>query len=404
MRPSDVATYVEAGAADIGITGKDVLAEQAERAVYELLDLRFGPCVMVVATTAGEDRLAEALRRLGVMRVATKYPRIAARHFERTGRQAEIVEVKGSVELAPLTGLAEGIVDLTATGHHAARERPRRARGDPHLHRAPDRQPRGAQDPGGGARRRGDAHAGGAAPWLSGSPSRRTTPDASRARARLRPRPGRPATRSSRDPRLGRGGWRPALLEHERRFGTVARPLRVPGELRAALDGLDPTVRAGLEVARANVGRVAAAGLGDDRDVELPEGQRVRLRELPVARAAVYAPGGRRPYPSSVIMGAVTARAAGVERARGRRARASGDPRRLRAVRCRRGLPHGRRPGDRRARVRDRDDRAGRRDRRARATSTSRRPSASSRAASGSTASRVRRTCSCSRPPARTRT
>jgi ATP phosphoribosyltransferase len=116
MRPSDVPTYVEAGAADVGIVGKDVLSEQAERAVYELLDLRFGPCVLVVATVAGEDRLAEALRRLGVMRVATKYPRTAARHFERTGRQAEIVEVKGSVELAPLTGLAEGIVDLTATG------------------------------------------------------------------------------------------------------------------------------------------------------------------------------------------------------------------------------------------------------------------------------------------------
>jgi len=116
MRPSDVPTYVEAGAADLGITGKDVLAEQSERAVYELLDLRLGPCVMVVASTAGEDLLDEALRRLGVMRVATKYPRIAARHFERTGRQAEIVEVKGSVELAPLTGLAEGIVDLTATG------------------------------------------------------------------------------------------------------------------------------------------------------------------------------------------------------------------------------------------------------------------------------------------------
>ena len=116
MRPSDVPTYVEAGAAEIGIVGKDVLSEQAERAVYELLDLRYGPCVMVVASVAGEDRLDEALRRLGVMRVATKYPKTASRHFERTGRQAEIVEVKGSVELAPLTGLAEGIVDLTATG------------------------------------------------------------------------------------------------------------------------------------------------------------------------------------------------------------------------------------------------------------------------------------------------
>ena len=116
MRPSDVPTYVEAGAADLGITGKDVLAEHPERDVYELLDLGFGPCRMVFATVAGEDRAAEALRRLGVMRIATKYPRVAAKFFEDTGRQAEIVEVKGSFELAPLTGLAEGIVDLTATG------------------------------------------------------------------------------------------------------------------------------------------------------------------------------------------------------------------------------------------------------------------------------------------------
>jgi ATP phosphoribosyltransferase len=117
MRPSDVPTYVEAGAADIGIVGKDVLMEQSERSVFELLDLGFGRCRMVLASEEGEpDPAAEALRRLGVVRVATKYPRIAAAFFERTGRQAEIVEVKGSVELAPLTGLVEAIVDLTATG------------------------------------------------------------------------------------------------------------------------------------------------------------------------------------------------------------------------------------------------------------------------------------------------
>jgi ATP phosphoribosyltransferase len=127
MRPSDVPTYVEAGAADLGITGKDVLLERADarergrRQIYELLDLGYGRCTMVFATAdranaQGEDPAAEALRRLGVMRVATKYPRIAARHLEETGRQGEIVEVKGSVELAPLTGLAEAIVDLTATG------------------------------------------------------------------------------------------------------------------------------------------------------------------------------------------------------------------------------------------------------------------------------------------------
>ena len=116
MRPSDVPTYVEAGAADLGITGKDVLLEQSERELYELLDLGYGRCTMVLATTAGEDPAAEALRRLGVVRIATKYPRLAARYFLETGRQAEIVEVKGSVELAPIAGLAEGIVDLTATG------------------------------------------------------------------------------------------------------------------------------------------------------------------------------------------------------------------------------------------------------------------------------------------------
>ena len=126
MRPSDVPTYVQSGAADIGITGKDVLLEQAaarpgERGsggggVYELLDLDYGACTMVLASKRGPDPAREALRRLGVMRVATKYPRIAAAYFEQTGRQAEIVEVKGSVELAPLTGMVEAIVDLTATG------------------------------------------------------------------------------------------------------------------------------------------------------------------------------------------------------------------------------------------------------------------------------------------------
>ncbi|MCW3069175.1 MAG: phosphoribosyltransferase, partial [Solirubrobacterales bacterium] len=123
MRPSDVPTYVEAGAADLGVTGKDVLLEQAAqrpgeggREVYELLDLGYGRCTMVLASKAGPDPAVEALRRLGVMRVATKYPRIAARYLEETGRQAEIVEVKGSVELAPLTGVVEAIVDLTATG------------------------------------------------------------------------------------------------------------------------------------------------------------------------------------------------------------------------------------------------------------------------------------------------
>jgi ATP phosphoribosyltransferase len=116
MRPSDVPTYVEAGAADVGITGKDVLLEQADRVVYELLDLGYGRCRMVLAGRRGDEKLGESQRRLGMMRIATKYPRTAERHFEATGRQVEVIEVKGSVELAPLIGLADGIVDLVATG------------------------------------------------------------------------------------------------------------------------------------------------------------------------------------------------------------------------------------------------------------------------------------------------
>jgi ATP phosphoribosyltransferase len=120
MRPSYVPTYVEAGAADLGITGKDVLLEQPDRAVYELLDLRFGACRLVLAGRRGDESLGEAERRLGAMRIATKYPRTAERYFQETGRQAEVIEVKGSVELAPMAGLADGIVDVVDTGRTLA--------------------------------------------------------------------------------------------------------------------------------------------------------------------------------------------------------------------------------------------------------------------------------------------
>lgn len=114
-RPSDVPTYVESGAADLGLVGEDVLRER-QADVYELLDLGYGHCRMVYATQAGEDRTQALLDHLGAIRVATKYPQTALRHFEATGRQAEVVKVNGSVELAPLVGLAHGIVDLVDTG------------------------------------------------------------------------------------------------------------------------------------------------------------------------------------------------------------------------------------------------------------------------------------------------
>jgi ATP phosphoribosyltransferase len=120
MRPSDVPTYVSAGAADLGITGKDVLLEQGDRPVYELVDLGIGPCRMVLATQKGDVAPSEHQRRLGMMKIATKYKRIAEEYFAEQGRQVELVEVKGSIELAPLVGLADGIVDLVATGRTLA--------------------------------------------------------------------------------------------------------------------------------------------------------------------------------------------------------------------------------------------------------------------------------------------
>jgi histidinol dehydrogenase len=105
-----------------------------------------------------------------------------------------------------------------------------------------------------------------------------------------------------------------ALGEYAERFDGVTGPLRVTeDELGEALGALDPVVRRGLELAIANVGAVARAGLAQDLEVSLPQGQTVTLRELPVRRAAIYTPGGRNPYPSTVVMGVVTARAAGVD-------------------------------------------------------------------------------------------
>ena len=115
-RPSDVPVFVEHGAADLGVAGKDVLEEQRPN-VMELGDLRVGACRMILAAPqkrAGE--LRRAIRHAEVVRVATKFPNTARRYFESLGRQAEIIELHGSVELAPLVGLAECIVDLTATG------------------------------------------------------------------------------------------------------------------------------------------------------------------------------------------------------------------------------------------------------------------------------------------------
>ncbi len=109
LKPDDVPTYVEYGAADLGIVGRDVLLER-DYDLYAPLDLGIGRCRMLVAGVPGTPEPARELR------IATKFANIAARHYSRQGRPVEIIYVTGSVELAPLTGLADRIVDLVESG------------------------------------------------------------------------------------------------------------------------------------------------------------------------------------------------------------------------------------------------------------------------------------------------
>lgn len=114
LRPADIPTYVEYGATDMGVVGKDVLLEQ-DRDVYEPLDLKFGKCRLVVA----QPKILENRGRpvgFSSLRVATKYPNLTERYFTDQGVQVEIIRLSGSIELAPLGGLCERIVDLVTTG------------------------------------------------------------------------------------------------------------------------------------------------------------------------------------------------------------------------------------------------------------------------------------------------
>ncbi len=115
-RPMDVPVYVEHGACDIGFVGKDVLLEN-ECSVFELLDLGNGRCRMILATQKNcIDDVKRRYEHFGTVRIATKYPNIAKKYFEKKGMQVEIIKLYGSVELAPLLGIADEILDITASG------------------------------------------------------------------------------------------------------------------------------------------------------------------------------------------------------------------------------------------------------------------------------------------------
>jgi ATP phosphoribosyltransferase len=116
LRATDVPTYVEYGAADLGVAGKDVLLEHGGDGLYQPLDLRIGRCRLVVATRRGYD-WAGLVQRGARVRVATKYVRTAREHFAAKGMHVDLIKLYGSMELAPLAGLADAIVDLVSTGN-----------------------------------------------------------------------------------------------------------------------------------------------------------------------------------------------------------------------------------------------------------------------------------------------
>lgn len=112
-RPTDVPTYVEQGAADLGVVGKDVIVEQGKD-VFEMADLKFGYCRFVVAVPAEMKEIS--LKELNYKRVATKFPTVAENFFRSQGLQVEIIKLHGNVELAPIMGISDTIVDIVSTG------------------------------------------------------------------------------------------------------------------------------------------------------------------------------------------------------------------------------------------------------------------------------------------------
>jgi ATP phosphoribosyltransferase len=116
VRASDVPTYVQHGAADVGVAGKDVLLEHGGAGLYQPLDLEIGRCRMAVATRRGFD-WAGTVQRGARIRIATKYVKTAREHFAAKGMHVDLIKLYGSMELAPLLGLADAIVDLVSTGN-----------------------------------------------------------------------------------------------------------------------------------------------------------------------------------------------------------------------------------------------------------------------------------------------
>ena len=342
--------------------------EQSEREVYELVDLGYGRCTMVLATVAGEDRAAEALRRLGVMRIATKYPRIAGAPLPRDRPPGRDRRGQGLGRAGAADRPGRGDRRPHRDRHDAARERARGARGDRRLHGAADRQPGRAQAQ--GRARSTSCWSGSMRCERLDADRRPPRPLAARA-ARAGPGAGVGAARRSRrsSPQVRSGGDEAlarlhAPVRHRRRRAAAAAGRRRRARRRRC-DGLDAAVRAALERAIENVGAVAAAaarrgpgrrarprtrwccarprcgragGLRARRARAVPEHGRDGRGDRRASPASRRSPCARRPAPTA------------------RSTRSCSAACRLAGASAR--LPDGRRAGDRRARLRDRDGRA----------------------------------------------
>jgi ATP phosphoribosyltransferase len=227
VRAADVPTYVQYGAADLGVAGRDLLAEHGGQGLYQPLDLGIARCRMVVAVPDAFDYGA-AVKQGARLRVATKYIGTAREHFAAKGVHVDLIHLYGSMELAPLVGLADAIVDLVDTGNTLKANRLRVVEEIMEVSSPPHRQPRLDEDP---ARRAGSPHRDfpRGEPWLSraGSPARsRVSRRRSRRCSRSRPRRTRASTAPS--PTSSRR-YAAAATPHSsntRRASTAGRPRR----------------------------------------------------------------------------------------------------------------------------------------------------------------------------------
>ena len=334
VRATDVPTYVQHGAADLGVAGKDILLEQGGEGLYQPLDLEIARCRLVVATRRGYD-WAGTVQRGARIRVATKYVRTAREHFAAKGMHTDLIKLYGSMELAPLTGLADAIVDLVSSGNTLKANdlvvveeiMPISARLV--VNPAALKLKRGVVQPlldaMAAAVARGTRRSDGDAPMnADGLVLRRldsTAPDFDAAFAALI------AFEAAQDPAVDatvaaivadvRARGDAALLDYTARFDRVkadsVAALEISAsEMQRAYDALPAAQRDALAVAAGRVRAYHERQKMESWSYREPDGSRLGQQVTPLDRVGVYVPGGKAAYPSTVLMNVIPAHVAGV--------------------------------------------------------------------------------------------